>query len=485
MRKRRWRIVAGLLVAVGVGAVVVWFSLFSVPEIDDGDYLLQAVSVFEEDSPRGCPDLTRGQRGWWNAGPDKKVIWVAKDTDWKTVPHPEVTAYPELKSTRPLYGAIEFGKDPGKSDSPTAYHFLVDESQGTGKGYDRFYFDVNRDRDLTNDPVLVPHQNPPQLARWNKCIVFPPMRLPFDFGPDDGTRSVEIEPRLDNVPDQPMMLFVATEARKGRIQIGRHRFEAFLAQPWIITARYDVPGTELYMTPTWFLETGVGHGWVGEESLSSFQLVDGRLFQISATPTGDLLKVRRYRGEMGVLRIAPGNRKLAEVGMSGSLSSATTIVPIGRAPFLGSNLNKVQECQIPVGDYCPNMLGVRYGRLAISLSNNYHLDGQPYGAIEEPRYGIAIRKDRPFVLDFSNRPEVMFASPAKDQTFKPGDKVEVEAVLVDPVQNAMIRNLRDTSRKMVRKSGDQTYEMDLSLDPTVTILDASGKTVAEGKMPFG
>ncbi len=62
-------------------------------------------------------------------------------------------------------------------------------------------------------------------------------------------------------------------------------------------------------------------------------------------------------------------------------------------------------------------------------------------------YGIKIRKDEPFVLDFSNKPEVLFASPAKDKTFKPGEEISVKAVLVDPVLDIMIRRLNDTTRK--------------------------------------
>jgi hypothetical protein len=117
---------------------------------------------------------------------------------------------------------------------------------------------------------------------------------------------------------------------------------------------------------------------------------------------------------------------------------------------------------------------VQFGRLRITLSDNYHSDGRRRDLPGRARvYGIKIRKDKPFVLDFSNKPNVLFASPAKDQTFKPGDEVAMAAVLVDPVLDIMIRNLDDTTQ------GNQ------SLDPIVTITDASGKEVYTGKMPFG
>jgi hypothetical protein len=105
-------------------------------------------------------------------------------------------------------------------------------------------------------------------------------------------------------------------------------------------------------------------------------------------------------------------------------------------------------------------------------------------------YAIQIRKDKPFVLDFSNKPEVVFASPAKDQTLKPGDTMRVAAVLTDPGLDIMIRGVNDTGRKQkevykLAEGKEHSYERPLALDPKVTITNSSGKQVAEGKMPFG
>jgi hypothetical protein len=97
-------------------------------------------------------------------------------------------------------------------------------------------------------------------------------------------------------------------------------------------------------------------------------------------------------------------------------------------------------------------------------------------------YGLTIRKDQPYVLDFSNKPGVLFASPPRDKTFKPGDEVEVKAVLVDPKLDFMIRGLEDTTRP---KADGQTRGSKLSLDPKVLITRANGEKVAEGVMPFG
>ncbi len=132
-----------------------------------------------------------------------------------------------------------------------------------------------------------------------------------------------------------------------------------------------------------------------------------------------------------------------------------------------------------MGDYFPNYINVQFGRLGIGISYNYHSEGKPFGRHRSPRvYGLTIRKDQPYVLDFSNQPTVMFASPSREQGFKPGDTVEVKAVLVDPKLDFMIRRLYGPAED--GSKGDA-----LSLDPKVLITRADGEKVAEGVMPFG
>jgi hypothetical protein len=141
-----------------------------------------------------------------------------------------------------------------------------------------------------------------------------------------------------------------------------------------------------------------------------------------------------------------------------------------------------------VGDYLPEFLTLQFGRLRIQLSQNYHSEGKRQSRDGRPNiYGITIRKDQPFALDFSNQPEVMFTSPTNSQRVKPGDTVMVMAVLVDPKLDIMIRRLEDTSRKQTKDAEGKSlgYQRNLSLDPTVIITRVNGEKVAEGVMPFG
>ncbi|MHC4402785.1 MAG: hypothetical protein ACYTG0_24245 [Planctomycetota bacterium] len=461
----------------------------------------------------------------------------------ETEPSEKVKAYPELKSKKPLYGAVTFAREISRPGSGVEYYFVIDESGGPPPGdeggdavdtavdetpaaegrslleslvtalsgeeepsrpsmarlmgtYDRLYFDLNRDLDLTNDPVLGPMKGPPAKALPQRSVeqwsVFDHLRVPFDHGAEAGTRPFELLPRLEvseyEDVEYAMMYFASTVARRGDIRIGSRRYDAVLGQPFLISGRFDLPYTALYLTP---LEPNrQPERWSGAEELGGMRKVDGVWYTISSTLIGDCLIVSPYEGEIGVLEMGPGGTDIEDVTVSGSLRSKQTAVPLGTFSDESRMMEEKKSCRLPVGDYMPNMVWIQYGRLRLFVSHNYHSDGQPMDRERSHVYGIKIRKDKPFVWDFSNTPEVMFATPAKDATFTPGDEIEVKAVLTDPVLDFMIRGLDDTSRKEQHTAeyGDgptSTYERNVSLDPIVTITNSRGEQLGQGKMPFG
>jgi hypothetical protein len=486
---------------------------------EEAVFEMREISAFgkgREDSYR----LTRGQYAPCSETPDK-----------------EVKAYPKLNSKRPLYGKIKFGDnrlDPVKGEG-IEFRFVLDESGeepkteskeenespsllktirdsivggDSQKGaspllnvplsrYDRLYFDINHDLDLTNDPVLKPLANVPwdSLPPWQvqEKAAFEYLNVDFDYGPGAGVRPFRVLPWL-SIGDEgksTVMHFVAAKARSGTIKLGKRKYDALLAQPYVISGRFDWPAISLYLKPLGFQNDLPSWGFEGD-SLSTMHRVDGELYTISSSPLGDKLTVKPYRGDYGVFTVGPGGRKIDEkaIFIRGSLRSKTAEVGFGPEPAKsGEQEQKIKECKIPVGDYLTSALSIEYGRLRIFISDNYHADGKAR-TFDNQTYGIKIDKDKPYVLDFSNKPEVLFASPAKDKTFKRGDAVEVKAVLIDPVLDIMIRNLDDTTRKKKEtvKYGDgqeSTYEKSFSLDPLVTITDSAGEKVAEGLMPFG
>jgi len=467
-------------------------------------------------------------------------------------PDKEVKAYPKLNSKHPLYGKLSYCHDLATGKS-LEMRFVLDESgealaEEAGKqeppeetppakkekaepsllesilgaitdskttetplkkepkrsSYDRLYLDVNRDLDLTNDPVLKPMNDPPWrvLPPWETAerMAFEMFDLDIDFGPDVGVKPLRIFPWLtiavirETGKIHQTMHFALTTARQGRIRIGQAKYDAVLAQPYMIWGRFDSPGASLFLKPV-DPKDRIEYEGFAAESLMSVHRIGDTLYTTTATPLGDKVTVKPYRGDVGILKIGAGGRDIKQMGMRGSLSSKTMAIGLksrtkGEQAEKTPDVEYAEEYELPVGDYVPSYAHIQYDSLRIGFSDNYHADGVPRTTTRTRNYFIQIRKDKPFVLDFSNKPDVLFASPAKDKAFKPGDEISVKAVLIDPQCDIMIRDLNDTSQKKkeIIKQGDgkeSTYERDLSLDPTVTITDSTGKTVAEGLMPFG
>jgi len=402
--------------------------------------------------------------------------------------------FPQLKSKRPLYGTAHFGPQHENPSQMVVLDFLLDESDGTGTGHDRLYVDTDRDGDLNDEKVLKPMKDPPAGAMLRRGtrrkVCFEYLMVDLDHGPQLGVRPFRILPVLtDYGGGRTQMAFIPAVAWKGTVRLGKREYTALLGQQYSVSARFDSPRTALYLTP-------VGKGaqrarWWGADTSAAMHCVDGTYYSLSASPAGDKLTVKPYDGDLGVLELGPGNRKLETFEMNGSLRSETTAVAVGEVKGEGNWPEKTRRAELPVGDYLPAIMSIYYGRLRLSVSNNYHQEGGYRSGKSMARvYGIKIRKDKPFVLDFSNKPKVLFVRPTKEQRVRRGDEVRVEAVLIDPVLDVMIRGLDDTSRKTKKtyKSADgktHTYERNLSLDPKVTVSNSRGKQVAEGKMPFG
>ncbi|MBN1362787.1 MAG: hypothetical protein JW993_19470 [Sedimentisphaerales bacterium] len=390
----------------------------------------------------------------------------------------EVTAYPVFASQKPLYGSVRFGSDPHKADSGTRFCFAVDESGGTDKGYDRLYFDANRNLDLTDDGVLARVPDPPgQMllsgASIQQQACFECIGIPLTFG-SEGTRPLEVMPRLIVYEgDRRYVAFVTTKGRFGKITVAGQTFDVLLGHNNLIAGWFDHPQTALHLIgPS---NRDRGYTWWSGDRLMAIHKIGHTFYRFAATPAGDKLTVRPHDGPLGTLEVGPADRNVRTMAMRGSLQSEDTAVPVGNVLNNGTQ-EPTRLWRLPVGDYAPRLLDLEYGDLRITLSNNYHADGRPRGGTTRPPvYGIEIRADKPFVFDFFNTPEVMFAQPAKGQRVRRGEQLTIKAVLIDPVLDFMIRGLS------YRREGGPS----VSLAPKVTIARANGTAVAEGALPFG
>lgn len=372
--------------------------------------------------------------------------------------------------------------------------------------YDLLYFDRNGDLDLTNDEVIQLNAKPlfEAMPAGQMRGLAGELELAFDFGPELGKRPVPLAVSvyayqtargglflpLPNMaapatpaagPLSVTVTFLPKTVRRGTVQLGDEQYAAWLSQANMITGRYDRPSTRLEVirldrsTSTTLLQPGtLGQvHWLGEQLVS-----------ISTSPLGDKLTIEPYPGDTGVLELVSGGRAITDLGLTGTLISSTGSTSLGgRLNVYGQALPR--RYTLPVGDYAMPSLIAQYGRLRF---NARIATGTP--TTERPAFPIHIRKGERFALEFSGKAEVVFANPPRDKAFRPGDKVDIRAMLTEPWQNLQITGLYD----MTRKERETKYQIEgrevvvpqyARLDPTIAIKNAAGKTVAEGTMPFG
>jgi hypothetical protein len=402
------------------------------------------------------------------SGPAKGQLQSGQPTtDCDNAPRDGVT-YPAFQSNKPIYGTVVFDMSLFEPRAGLPYHFAIDESAGAG--YDRLYFDVNHDSDLTNDPPVGRAKDPPgDMRNMPESVLFENIRINLDYGPGQGVFPQTVMPRLMRSQENAYVFFTAPTARRGKIQLGTQEMELVLGQTHVITGRYDRPMTGAFLADTKEVLPLLGY----------WRCVNGTFYRLSATPAGDKVTVTPYADPFGILETGTGGRNMAPPTIDfGWISSRDAFIDIDDCP------RKDGKLSLPVGDYRPFRMAVRYGQRRIGLA----IDTSQLGRKDAPAaFPIAIREDKPFVLDFLGKPEVVFKNPAAGDRLKAGQTLKVEATLRDLGAGTMISALEDTTRKRdsLTLPNGRTVDLFESVAPALKITNSSGQTIAEGSMPFG
>jgi hypothetical protein len=483
--------------------LIMTFPLTSSPAAEDAVFRLEKNSIADEDASSMSTYMRYG-------------VVTAQGASCQGRPLPNVK-YPKLKSKTPLYGYMTFGASPyGMTITRTyargagsGFHFVLDESQpeeaATAKkpsllnelaqaltntrpslnvkaNYDTLYFDSNGDSDLTNDAPLSLNKQPPKSLPFSGSGVrfFEPLQVKSKG--DEGT-SAEFLPWLNVRSTQSAYLFfVSTAVHRGEIRIGDKTFEALVGSA--------SPGSspKALLRPKSGVETSRTGGW-RTVPLNTLHQTDGEFYTISLGPNAGTLTVSPYRGKYGMFEIASRDPEIEKLGVVGTLRSKGQMrIPLGD-PDNQYTSEHPRQCRLPEGKYQPYYITVDYGTVQVRLSYCYYdTSGQ---RLSQQPCEINIREDRPFILDFSTKPAVVFTTPAKGHVAKPGDKVVVKALIMDAELGSLVRGIYDTTQqtgsRTVRNAEGESVSVPryASLTPTVTITDSAGKEVAAGPMPFG
>jgi len=423
----------------------------------------------------------------------KRINFTGGIYAWpKDEPFKEVIQYPDLHSDKSLYGKLPVYSD--LLNVSRILYWVIDESAGPGKGYDTLFVDLNNDLDLSNDIPLTVQKSPPKGAvlkeeYMKQQTCFSTFILEFD-NENNSSHSIEIMPRLWFYKDNPRLNLVPTKVRRGHFKLAGKKFDVYLGYD-SVRVKLNDPLCSFFLVNKDDPDTPATWEWAG--SLNAMHRIGNSLYQFSATARGDKVTATKYEGDFGTLEFGAGNRNLNNLRIiKGSVfSSDYHGLSIGSGITEAGTKTSSYSCQLPTGDYTLAYMTMQYGPLSMSISHDYHSDGQrmakirPKLAFEKWVYGIKIRKDHHFVLDLSNEPEILFIEPIRAQRFKTGEEVKVMAVLIDPVLDIMIRRL---SKMMDTYNSDGTKRKNqklTSLDPKVVITRTNGEKVTEGVMPFG
>jgi len=398
-------------------------------------------------------------------------------------PDPNVRAYPALKSDKPVYGSVQFGSYDEARNPALLYHFVADESGGSGTGYDRLYLDLNGDKDLSNDtPVLPKNDWPAQLrlryTSIERDVLFDRLGIPLPFGPA-GRRPLEVVPRLLLLKGGSAMLsFVPTKARRGHIEIAGRQYDVFLGQTQPVCGWFDHPETSFHLVPR--TGSSVQSTSTTMTTLMWMRRLGETFYRFAATPAGDKLFVRPYDGPLGDFEIGGPKFQTTALTAGGHLQSRDTIIPVNGP-----------KCRLPVGDYSLAYLTVAHQGLTFAIQQNIHGDGAFRGKLyHQPAYPIPIREGTCFVLDFSHSPQIVFACPSRDHRARVGENLFVEAVLADPALDFVVCNLSYTPPQPAAGPAEppahtRAQTRNTTLPPQVTISRANGEVVARGVMGYG
>jgi hypothetical protein len=386
--------------------------------------------------------------------------------------------YPAFKSSKPIYGAATFDMSLFDPQAGMRYGWAVDESAGTGTGYDRFYFDLNRDSDLTNDaPVAVMKEPPaglgqnPASARSEKTVVFEKIQVRLDYGPE-GVWTQAVIPRLRHLGDignSCLMYFVAPTARKGKIVLGSEEVEVVLGQSFTITGRYDRPMTAVFLTGRNDSVPFLGY----------WRKVNGTFCKLSPSPAGDKVGIEPYTGPLGTFELDAGGRDAPLSLQFGYLLNRNSIIDL--------TVCKGEDGRwtVPVGDYRFFNWFLRYGERRIVLRPQ----DAPAGPETAPPavFPLRVRAGPPCTFDLSENPQVVFKSPEARERITAGAILKAEAILLLPETGLMIAALDDMTKKTgtIKTPDGKNFDIYEPVAPMVQIVNAAGQTVAEGTMPFG
>jgi len=395
-----------------------------------------------------------------------------------TQPSEEVKRYPEFKSDKPLFGRFAVGGYDSAEKRGGTFFFAIDESAGPGTGYDTIYMDANGNLDLTDDK---PAKSRPAVGRPTSGESFFSSIIIPSGG--EGGEDIAIAPRMTGFGDGSKGIrFLPATVRQGRVRIKGRLYTATLTRADNLLSGYDLPRTSLRLyRPESAIRIGGQTLWriSGEENLESTVrtvfLVRGMWHSFTTTAAGDVITVHPYKGDLGVIRVSHDGKTAGNLIMGGTLISESGSAISLRSTHISVDDIPSGETAIPVGEYAPDLIGVRVGQFRLTVASNHLRDE---GEHDPSDYFLKVRKDSPCNVEIPAKVAVRWLESERTRAFAPGEVVGVYPSL--ETSDLLIEDVTFAPRSpsgALRMPARQLW-------PAITIQDSAGKTLATGTSVF-
>jgi len=289
---------------------------------------------------------------------------------------------PSAKSKHPLIGSTQtYGTTGG-----TPMKFLLDESEGTGKGYDRFIADINGNGDLTDDPVYKHSEESPYPSSPSfQMAYFGPVKLPADRAQGQWQPTFIVRAYLYNLemlnqanagvqnPVGQLQLWtanlleaeVAVNGAKQRLAIKDANCNFRIGDPaqGSSVRRSATGGMSFYLQPgdsflrDWQMANNSA-GIQADEAFSSILYFDGKPYAVELAPDLTSIQFTPYTEALGTLEVTPEVRRLV-LGWSdedGQFQALTPQFKNGKAE-VPPGTYKAASCVIGAGATDKNGVG--------------------------------------------------------------------------------------------------------------------------------
>ena len=366
----------------------------------------------------------------------------------------------EPKPTSPLYGAFEIG--------PSRLQFRFDRSEGQRGSIDRLIVDLNRNDDLTNDPVLKP-----TTPRDSPQVIFEPFEWKGQNGLPQKFQTVFSDQSANLQTQTVFTVSVSTGGEPVELVFIDSNCDGMISA--IKPVKWQ-PGTMI----CWGQGDLVGPAMKPPAmdrpaSIGSLISIHGELFSIKMNNTGSAVMLDPFEGPVGELMVNPGS------GLR-RITFGRRTVGNQWEPFRGQT-NEAGVIALPAGEYVPAEFSTTLGTGAEEI----RLDGffeTPKGIIEvKPSGTVALNIGAPFLISAEVAPKSVYEIKANTSMTSMFASAQTESA------KGHVKEV-EISAKMTG-AGGETYGAPISSNgrtleaPEFKVTDASGKVLESGKLEYG